>query len=278
MASDFTFGELLVKYGLDPSKGRVVRHNSYAQKLWDRSVEDFEHFVSEQLKSGKGPYHGTDIVYQFVSYGKQEALFVGAHKILDRWCGCDDLERRPAFFYEGSAHTYDIKQRELFDLERIEILDDLVGRIMIDWGAGTRSWSQWLKRHDKPIIEIRSKVSPPSFPGFEGFSAVIKDIPSLPLSWQEALSSVSGVYLIVTERGAQYVGSAYGAEGFWGRWLDYARNGHGGNLRLREINVFDATISILKVMDPASSIETVVAEENRWKQRLGSRAFGLNAN
>jgi hypothetical protein len=48
--------------------------------------------------------------------------------------------------------------------------------------------------------------------------------------WRTRLEAVAGVYLILADTaGHQYVGSAYGAAGVWGRWEQYAKTGHGEN-------------------------------------------------
>lgn len=48
------------------------------------------------------------------------------------------------------------------------------------------------------------------------------------------LELVRGVYLLVADDGAQYVGSASGQDGFIGRRVGYATSGHGGNVILRK--------------------------------------------
>ena len=54
--------------------------------------------------------------------------------------------------------------------------------------------------------------------------------------WRIALSEVQGIYLITdSTNGKQYVGKADGAERILGRWTAYARDGHGGNVALREL-------------------------------------------
>ncbi len=105
-------------------------------------------------------------------------------------------------------------------------------------------------------------------------------------SWKTALSSVSGVYLISDRlTGKQYVGSAYGADGFWNRWAAYANGHHGGNKLLRLL--FNETgeggfsqfqYSILEVCDIDLSKESVIEIENRWKRKLLSKEFGWNDN
>ena len=103
--------------------------------------------------------------------------------------------------------------------------------------------------------------------------------------WRARLSGVAGVYLILASTtGAQYVGSAYGADGVWGRWSSYATNGHGGNALLRKLiesnPAYPAafTFSILQIMPTSTARAEIIARERRYKQKLGSRATGLNAN
>ncbi len=105
-------------------------------------------------------------------------------------------------------------------------------------------------------------------------------------SWRAALSNVAGVYLITdTTSGKLYVGSACGGKGIWQRWLDYAKNGHGGNKELRALlkkkGVNHASLfqfSLLEVCDLNSSEEDVIGKESHWKNVLLSREFGLNKN
>lgn len=96
------------------------------------------------------------------------------------------------------------------------------------------------------------------------------------LPWQEVLKSVKGVYLLVCkETGKQYVGSAKGEESLWGRFLDYARTGHGGNVELRQRGSRQYRVTVLEVVNSDTGIERV---EEAWKQKLMSRKFGLNKN
>ena len=104
------------------------------------------------------------------------------------------------------------------------------------------------------------------------------EIEFLPESWQGALSSVSGVYLLVCPTtGEQYVGSAYGEGGFMGRWRSYATNGHGGNRLLVAREKSHYAVSILEVASPDMSTSDIINRETAWKNKLGSRSHGLNA-
>jgi len=84
----------------------------------------------------------------------------------------------------------------------------------------------------------------------------------------------------IVRRGAgrRYAGSATGADGFPGRWLAHAGDGHGGNVepKLREAAAY--RVSVLPVAGSADDREAVVAMANLWKAKLQSREMGLNRN
>lgn len=104
--------------------------------------------------------------------------------------------------------------------------------------------------------------------------------------WKHALSAVNGIYLIVdknTSDEKQYIGSAYGVDGIWGRWSQYAKNGHGDNVTLVELCKQDDyqknfTFTILKTLPKNLLNKEVIQVENLYKEKLGSRVHGLNAN
>jgi hypothetical protein len=103
---------------------------------------------------------------------------------------------------------------------------------------------------------------------------------SLPASWSGPLQATRGVYLIIHRpSGAQYVGCATGADGFLGRWRTYA-DGHGGNIGLRELahTADQYDVRILETVGSSATLEDVYALESLWKEKLGSRAKGLNRN
>jgi hypothetical protein len=101
----------------------------------------------------------------------------------------------------------------------------------------------------------------------------------VPRSWQTALSAVSGVYLLVCRStGRHYVGSAYGVGGFWARWEDYFRTGHGGNEELKPLKDHDYQVSILEVASSSLSDTEVIGMEECWKKKLLTEKFGFNRN
>ncbi|MDG0789952.1 GIY-YIG nuclease family protein [Cohnella ginsengisoli] len=143
----------------------------------------------------------------------------------------------------------------------------------------------------KQVIEILPSGYVKEFPGFDNLilnydelATIIKN-PDPNRVWHNMLKSVAGVYLIVDlTNGSQYVGSASGEEGILGRWKTYVDSQHGGNARLMELLSLEPDrykhfqFSILSALPRTLTKTQVISHEQKYKQKLGSRAFGLNAN
>lgn len=176
-----------------------------------------------------------------------------------------------------------------YDLIRDNSLADLEDRLVIDWGGSTVTWCQ--SKLDKDIVEIFPKGFTKTFPGydnvvlmFDELQKVVKN-PDANKQWKMMLSNVYGIYLIQdTTNGQQYIGSAYGKEGIWGRWSNYIQTKHGENKLLIELLNNDPErykkfqFSILNVLPNSSLHDQVIQLEQITKEKLGTRAFGLNSN
>ncbi|WP_195821702.1 GIY-YIG nuclease family protein [Roseobacter sp. MH60115] len=278
----FDFNDFLRKLDMNPAQIRLLRHDQRGAAAWRRGgALAFGCFASFQTRENS-PYRGTDVVCHFLPApslpdGDATALFLGTTRITDRWDW--DEVRMPALLDPDVIQTEFGRQNlEAFDLEWLEAGQEYAERILIRWGTGTRAWSQWANKQPKEILELRLHAKEPAFPGFSEIRARISDIPTFPQSWIGALESVRGIYLLVTDQGEQYVGSASGADGFMGRWRSYLANGHGGNVLLREGRHRDYTVSVLEIASPDMATADIIARETFWKQKLGARAHGLNAN
>jgi hypothetical protein len=177
-----------------------------------------------------------------------------------------------------------------YKLQRSPEFANLEGRVVIDWGSGALAWHQHLK--NKPVIEIYPKgrfLDP--FTDYLDFTLTYPQLKELVAKahahrdWVTSLSAVAGVYMILAQStGHQYVGSAYGLDGLWGRWSQYAVKGHGGNGKLRELLDADDAypdafrFSILQVLPKTTTAPEVIRWESLYKAKLGSRATGLNLN
>ena len=141
----------------------------------------------------------------------------------------------------------------------------------------------WVQNKDKQILEIRPPKLLAGFVSYDKTSLMFGELkaiyehPQSNLGWVNALSAVKGVYLIKYNLdGRLYVGSASGANGIWGRWSDYVRTQTGGNKMLVGLDANAFEFSILEICPDSMSGSEINHRENRWKQRLGTWAFGLN--
>jgi len=151
--------------------------------------------------------------------------------------------------------------------------------LLIEWGLGARAWVQRADRQDKPIKELRGSFKEPEFPGFLNFVEPLSRLSTVPKGWIDTLRSSRGIYLLTCPRTKeQYVGSATGERGFWGRWLNYLDTGHGGNVVLKSREPSDYQVSILEVAGSSATEPEILQREAHWKIKLQTRQMGLNGN
>lgn len=239
-----------------------------------------------QRYHGRDVYRGVEQIVTFCGLPGTRALFYGVYRVVNS----HSYEVGPTI--PGCEWTEEWKEdaNYFYDLEEDMRFRDLRDRIVIDWGKATRSWCQ--KAKDKPVLEIREpgRMLPP-FEDYLEFSLSFAQLTDLFANeeahreWKSHLSAVSGVYLIIAEKsGDLYVGSAYGVEGIWGRWRQYAKTKHGGNRKLRELvdsdDYYPETFrfSVLQVLPKSMTKNEVIRREGIYKNKLGSRARGLNDN
>lgn len=280
----FLFNGIIEYFGFNPRTARILRHDQEGVAAWQRGRHDaFGCFASFQ-RLDRPPYAEANVAFHFLpgpptAEGDATGTFVGATRILDSWPW--DGERLPQLEDELIIRAENrFEGVEAFDLEWVQETLDLAERILIRWGppAAARAWTQWAGRNEKEILEYRQTPNETPFPGFASFAARTSQVRHLSASWRAALSSVGGIYLLVADNGDQYVGSATGQDGFLGRWRQYAANGHGGNVLLRREGHQDYGVSILEVASPDMSHQDILNRERFWKNKLGVRAHGLNAN
>lgn len=189
--------------------------------------------------------------------------------------------------------------RRVFDLRPSTYLAALAGRLVVDW-TSPRSWHRRAtSAANLPVVEIADRDKVP-FPGFDRVRLTYAELCEMVqdhryADWQVALREVQGIYLITdSSNGKHYVGKADGGERILGRWRNYATDGHGGNVALRELAHASAAehshpkpandharhfvFSILRVFGPSTSSSEVNVAEEHYKRALMSREFGLNRN
>jgi hypothetical protein len=269
------FNVLLQNEGIDPGHVKLVRHQDtrYAgslspYQLWlagDGRLELYQQIQHRPV------FKGARLLASFVATPLNETVFVGIYE--NRGVG----KAAPGLINPISGK--DAGGKNFYDLVPSSSLAEYRGRLVVEWGHGYRSWVQRAGKKEKTIVEIRRVASEPPFPGFLDFCERLSGLATVPPSWRAALSAVAGIYLLINpDTGKQYVGSAQGADGLWGRWAQYVATGHGGNRRMQDVPAADYQVSVLEVASSSASPDVLVKMEERWKQKLLSRKFGLNGN
>jgi hypothetical protein len=273
------FNTILREAGLPLTDVRLIRHkdNRAARgrtpyELWRDNRPQFERYQSTQgipnRKKLTAPYWAVFIVNL-----NEETMFAGIYAVRYRGLLAQDTPKphMDGFDQAGSGDVYDLGLQDA--------LSDLIGKLFIDWGPGALAWVQYADRKNKPVTELRVAFQEPAFPGFLNFIQALSKLEKVPQSWIAALRSSRGIYLLTCPKTKeQYVGSATGEEGFWGRWQAYIHTGHGGNVGLKSRDPSDYQVSILEVAGTSATTDDILTMEGRWQSKLQSREMGLNRN
>ena len=297
---DLTLKDLIKLEGLEYEnlKFKVVRHKMN-RKYW----EDFDNLIrfdNEMLSAFAGSqerlvYKDADIILTFVALPGTKALFRTAH-INHGQISFNQYKKyykgyKPFLNYRknNSREENVLDDLYFYKLEDSNLLESYKNRLVIEWGKSTVSWVQ--SSVEKEVTEIYPKGFVSLFPGWDKVHLSHKELteiinnPNGNKDWYEYLSRHSGVYVIFdSSTGNQYVGSASGGKGIWSRWEGYVKTGHNGNKGLKALakdnpdfaNTF--TYSLHHVFPKTVSKKDVLYYESLLKNKLGSRAFGLNEN
>lgn len=280
------FNALLKDEGIEPLEVRLLRHQTGKIRgrtpytLWRDDPAGFEQYQSTQDSAPRerarfrGRYWAA-----FVVPPGGATLFVGLYEVeLMGQVSAGQIDPLTGVAV-GAEKAYPYDQ---YLTRRVEALSAYIGRLSIHWGdsaSASRAWVQKAANQDKVIVELTRVFQEETFPGFSRLIRPLSEITTMPLSWQAILRATKGVYLLACPRtGEHYVGSAYGEDGFLGRWNAYIASGHGGNLGLRGRDPSDYLVSVLEVAGSNMSPDEIIALEGVWKLKLHSRDMGLNRN
>ena len=281
-----TFNLLLRDANLDPKDVYLVRHKdtritkgllqsrgSSPFELWLTQRNQFETY--QQLQ-GEDCFRKRDWIASFVVTPGDETLFAGIYRKRGWGKPPEQLRECPVSGKPVSdSHVH-------YDLVREDRLSEWVGKVTIEWGDGFRAWIQNADSKDsgdKNILEIRRTIREHPFPGYREFRHEnIAAIQSIWPSWQDALRNCKGIYLLTCkDHGELYVDKADGDDGFWGRFSTYAATGHEGNEGMKEHRTSGYAVTILEAT--ATPVQGELDRlESLWKDKLGTRTWGLNEN
>ena len=275
--------ELLALRGLDTKKRiKLVRHQD--KKRYDIRDIYQSGFLDVYQSYQSRKVFECDFVIAFLGMEASRAVFVGAYSVKGRKAG-SKVPLPKGFPYPEMRAEADFH----YELERLPQFDDLKDRVVIEWGKSPLAWHQWLQ--EREVVEVLPIGYVRQFRGYLDFilsydelKAIVSD-PIASKEWHRMLSAVAGVYLIADAKtGLQYVGSAYGEGGILGRWKSYASCPDGGNDQLKALlankHNYESNFryTILQTLPRWLTRNEVIECERLFKEKLGTRAFGLNSN
>jgi hypothetical protein len=264
--------DLLKLFGFVGERSKLVRHLDKRYDVYDLLRRGW--FDAYQATQAKPIFDNLDRIVSFVGLERNRALLVGVYQVGSKNDAA--LSALPP----GCPHTEWIAPGKFhYDLAKEVGYEALEQRVVIDWGPGALAWHQ--KITNKAVTEIRAKGSALTmFTDYLDFTLTFRELKSLfeapdaHSEWRARLSSVAGVYLILAATsGKQYVGSACGGDGIWGRWANYASGGHGGSIEdvLYHLYVIQKVEAGLADADAGKLIShQQVAEELRRKWVKGA--------
>lgn len=279
--------DVMRNVGLDPEQVKLARHPLSDKRIkfcYDNGF--FELYLRTQ---GKKMFKEGQYILNFVGTQGTTGRFEGCY-LVKGICSMEGItlpesfpinpEKPPIFYY---------------DLEKTDIMSDYVERLLIEWGKGARSWCQ-KGTTEKEIIALmphRNAQLVSKLTDFENMRLSFDELESIIAApdfysdWVGALSTTYAIYLITdTVSGKQYVGSAYGKNGLYGRWSEYVNTKHGGNKKMRELlkkhpeRYHRFQFSILQTLPKSLAVDnvSVIEVESLWKSKLNTIEFGLNDN
>lgn len=280
------FRDLLERNGIPPKMVYLIRHSKDDNKAKICRMAGREQLFNYTRIQPRSGFRGQEFKYWAVFNSE------GAHESRLLWF-CE--ARTPAPLTEENLPTgypaeWNPEEDMLYDLTPLDTFKELEGRLVIDWGGSSRPFTHEATSEKAGDILLIDDPEPDPFPGFDDLILSydrLEEIITTPdrhSGWYQAMSSVNAIYLILdTESGQQYIGSASGIEGLWGRWRDYIDTKGTGNNDLLENLMREnpkrrhaLRFSVLRVVD--RTLPDIEKLESKYKEKLGSCVFGLNAN
>lgn len=273
--------------GLDITKRiKLVRHKDSRDAItingetvvgnpYDWYLNDREKFIAYQSEQHKDIFNDVDYVVSFIGEDSTLARMVGVYQILGR-----DTERE----------TLTGVDKFCYKMVELDGFDEFNERVIVDWGKSARTFHQWLDKNDKSIVAVERKGFDWVCPDYEEISLTYGQLSHIINegldAWKRKLTVVNGIYVISDRKtGKLYVGSTYNRDGIWGRWEDYARTGHGGDVKLASLIAEEPDYakdnfvwSILQTLPLNVSDIEAIRVETLWKNKLGRSVCLLNRN
>jgi hypothetical protein len=291
------YDDLLRGKGINPELVLVLRHRPRETQLhkvlpWLAAEKPdlFNAYQQSQSEKVERAMTRAKYVSSFIGREPGKALFVGLYSIKGSkpvtrqqfWKIPENVELQKLGMH-GFTEESPRSSILWFDLVLTDFYLHWKGKLTVGWPGPERSWWRWAHKpkNEMPILAvIEESALDATMPEWDAIEFSWEQLGVLPTRWKSRLEEWRGIYYIFdTSDRKGYVGSAYGKNNIYGRWINYAASGHGGNRLLRQRNPRNFHFTILQRVSPDMEPTDVVRLETSWKQRLHTRKpNGLNDN
>ncbi len=277
------FNQLLEMVGVDPARTVVLRHRPTEKKLRPliaRMAQEQRHLFDAwqgiQDKRVSSSIRKAGYVAAFLALEGDSAVFAGLYDVK----GHSKLTQRqfqempavPTLFEMGMAKP---KWAAMYwhDLALTDLLAPFRFSLAVRWPGGGRNWVRWANRNVFEVLPLPvHEYIRADMPRWDELDLSWGELKNLPPSWRKKLEEWRGIYCIFDTASKQaYVGAAYGDANIMGRWLNYAKTGHGENEKLKDLDAEAFRFTILQRVSPDMDVDEVLALEVSWKRRLHTR-------
>lgn len=259
----------------DSRKEKIIGGKSFEMSLYDIYLYENEAFLTYQSEQLVKKFENVDYLVSFIGEESTSSRFVGVYK--------NNGKRQMLSDNKDEAYAR-------FDIQELPGFELLKERVVIDWNNPI----QWLQHYNEmPVIRIDRGLMENNLPVFVRYEDVVLNYTQLQAiinsnnpEWKLRLESCNCIYMILDKgTGKQYVGSTYNTKGIWGRWSDYAKNGHGDDVELKKCLEADPKYAekyfqwcILETLPIKILQDQAIERESLYKRKLGTRTHGLNKN
>ena len=279
------FEDIITTPNLEKTKIKFnMKNGKNGQPAYEALIEDADKWIDFNAHRKKRTSNELDkaeyliAMAQYKKYGSEYYLFGGVYKV----------KKKIPEVNKGRGYDLTLLENGKEFRKRLVVkLTQSIGRDLY-----CQKFNNAMNKY-KP--EIYTILPESSLGGFTGYKNVHLTQPQLQeiinnkaKEWKDALSNVKGVYVITdVETGHLYIGSAYGKNGIWQRWKEYAnvKKLTGGNKDFKKIKklnkdyiIKNFRYSILEIFDFKTNDEEILEREHFWMNVLDTRRHGMNNN
>ena len=245
--------DLLQLKGIDPQQVIVLRHrptkepqlNKVLPWLAANEPDLFNAYQETQSEKLERAMTHAKYIASFIGSESRKALFVGLYSVIGftpitrkQFWEIPENVKLKALGMNGFTEESPRSSCLWINLALTDFYSHWKGKLIVGWPGIELAWWRWAykPKNEMPVIAILEESALDAAKlDWDAIELTWEQLGVLPTRLKSRLEEWRGIYYIFdTSDGKGYVGSAYGETNLYGRWINYAVSGHGGNRLLRQ--------------------------------------------